>query len=195
MPNPNILSPRIDEAIRVATYAHRNQVRKSTEIPYIVHPYAVMTIASSETDDEDVLIACLLHDVLEDAPEELSREEMEERFGKRVLAIVSGVTKDSTIKGWRERSEAYIDHLRQAPIESVIVSAADKIHNLQSILTDYATHGEHLWDRFNAGKHEQLWWYTSILEVLEERLPDSILTSQLAHFVDEMQGIVSNQQE
>ena len=185
-----LLTPRLDQAIRVAAVAHREQTRKSTAVPYIVHPFAVMSIAAKATDDEDVLIACLFHDIIEDVPEMYSRDQMEEEFGSRVVEIVDGVTKDDTIKDWRGRSEAYIAHLRDASIESVMVSACDKIHNLLATLTDFETQGEKLWERFNAGKHDQLWWYESIVQVLEDRLGDSILTSELQQLVAKLRIIV-----
>lgn len=183
-------SPRIDEAIRIASYAHRDQRRKITDAPYIVHPFGVMEIAASVTEDEDTLIACLLHDVLEDAEEEFDRDAMESTFGERVVEIVNGVTKDNTIPEWYERSLSYLRNLQEAPIESVIVSAADKIHNLQSIIADYEILGEELWTHFRTGKEGQLWWYTSILAVLEDRLPESPLTKQLSDLLDEAKQVL-----
>ncbi|MDN5819413.1 MAG: HD domain-containing protein [bacterium] len=185
-----VLSPRLDKAIRVAAWAHREQTRKSTDLPYIVHPFAVMTIAAKATDDEDVLIACLFHDIIEDVPEMYNREQMEQEFGPQVVAIVDGVTKDDTIKDWRQRSEAYLAHLRQASDGSVIVSASDKIHNLQSMLIDHETQGEKLWERFNAGPRDQLWWYESIAEVLDSRISGSVLAVELRRLIDKLRPIV-----
>ena len=191
MPNHNIMTPRLDEAMRMAAYAHRDQVRKGTEIPYIVHPFEVMTIATSVTDDEDTLVACLLHDVLEDASGEYDRSAMERDFGARVVEIVSGVTKSDTLTDWHERSKAYLVHLqKEAPIESLIVCTADKIHNLMSILIDYETHGDVLWERFNSSKQDQLWWYQSVLEVVAERMSESPLVTELRGLVEQMSVIV-----
>lgn len=173
------LTTRLNRAMHVAAHAHRHHTRKGADIPYITHPYAVMLLASNETEDEDTLIACLFHDILEDVPEMYSKEDMRREFGDTVVAIVEGVTKDDTIKSWQKRSDAYIDHLRhQARRESVIVSAADKYHNLLSIIDDYEQVGDALWSRFNAGKERQLWWYAAVGEVLDERLPDLAITKQ-----------------
>lgn len=180
---------RLDRALRVAAWAHQGQVRKGTDIPYIIHPFSVMNIAATATRDEDVLIACLLHDILEDVPERYGRDAMARDFGDRVVATVEGVTKDDSIRDWRVRSEAYLRHLRSATDESIIVSAADKIHNLQSILIDYEAHGEQLWLRFNAGKAQQRWWYDAVAGVLEERLPASVLTEQLRQLVRYLEKI------
>ena len=183
-------TPRLDKAMRIAAEAHSEQTRKGTSIPYIVHPFAVMYIAAQETDNEDTLIACLFHDILEDVPDKYSKEEMREDFGDRVVRIVEGVTKDDSIIDWKARSEAYLRHLQIADSQSVIVSGADKIHNLQSILIDYEQHGEQLWTRFNADKHSQLWWYKSVTSVMRERLPNCELTITLNDLCDRLDSIV-----
>lgn len=187
-----MISQRIDKAIRVAAKAHRNQNRKGGDIPYIVHPFSVMTIANTVTDDEDILIACLFHDILEDVPEEYSKERMREEFGDRVVSIVEGVTKNGELKDWQEVSEDYLANLREEDEASVIVSGADKIHNLQSVLIDYEDVGDKLWERFTKGKDSQVWWYKSILEILEERIPESPLTTKLDELVQKLDTITSN---
>lgn len=93
-------TPKIERAINTAAYAHRHQTRKGSDVPYIVHPFGVMLIASQATADEDTLIACLLHDILEDVPEEYSKQQMLRDFGESVVAIVEGVTKNSTLPEW-----------------------------------------------------------------------------------------------
>jgi (p)ppGpp synthase/HD superfamily hydrolase len=179
---------QIDKALRVATTAHRNQVRKGGDIPYIMHPFAVMTIAGEVTNDDDVLTACLLHDVLEDVPEEYSREQMLKEFGGNVLNIIEGVTKDNTLPSWKDRADAYLKHLEeQASDESVLVSCADKIHNLMSILEDYKEQGDELWTRFNSGKSDQLWWYKSVLEVVKKRLPDLVLVKDFENLIQKLE--------
>lgn len=165
---------RLDNAIRRAAWAHEQakQHRKGTDIPYIIHPYGVMVIAGSVTDDEDTLIACLMHDVLEDVAASIYDEgQMRQEFGDRVVSIVKDVTKDDSIKDWHERSKAYLNHLEfNGSDEALIVSAADKIHNLLSMLTDYEAVGENLWQRFKTkNSADQVWWYQSILDVMQKR--------------------------
>lgn len=182
------MTPRLEQAIRVAATAHRNQRRKGIETPYIVHPFSVMYIASGATDDEDTLIACLFHDILEDVPAEYPEAKMRSEFGGRVVDIVCGVTKDDSIEDWHERSRAYLANLRDnAPDESVIVSAADKIHNLMSTLADYDRIGDDIWQIFSADNaKDQLWWYESVLEVLEARNAPAGLITQLAGLIAEL---------
>jgi len=173
------LTPRLNKAIKQAAIAHAKQIRKGSKTPYISHPYAVMCIASEVTSDEDILIACLLHDVLEDVPERYGKEAIRADFGDKVVRIIEGVSKDDSLSNWKDRADAYLTHLRIAGEDSLTVSAADKIHNLMSILEDRLEIGEAIWDRFNSSKDQQFWWYQEIQKVLEERIPNSALTARL----------------
>jgi (p)ppGpp synthase/HD superfamily hydrolase len=184
---------RLDSALRKAAWAHEKsgQHRKGTDIPYIIHPVGVMVIASNVTDDEDVLIACLMHDVLEDVRADIYDEgKMREEFGSRVVEIVKNVTKDGDKPDWRDRANDYLQHLEySASDEAVIVSASDKIHNLLSILVDYSTYGEELWNRFSTkSSDDQLWWYESILAVIARRKVSETLVNQLTEQVSSLRN-------
>lgn len=186
-------TPRLEKAVRVAAMAHRKQTRKGSELPYIIHPFSVMTIAAAVTDDEDTLIACLFHDIIEDVPEEYSVQQMRTEFGDRVVAIVRGVTKDDDAGDWYDISRAYLQNLRNnASDESVIVSAADKTHNLMSVLADYETEGEAVWQKFTTkNAADQVWWYGAVLEVIQERQAPKPLVEGLERLVLELQKRVS----
>lgn len=183
---------RLSKAIREAARAHEKSnkpYRKGTDIPYIIHPFNVMLIASNITDDEDILIACLMHDVLEDVDSSIYDEhKMREDFGERVVAIVKDVTKDENETDWHECAKAYLRHLeREASDEAMIVSASDKIHNLRSTLTDYETYGEDLWTRFTTKSSvDQQWWYESILGVMIKRGVPIELIEQLDQHVKKL---------
>lgn len=183
-------TPKIEQAISKAAYAHRHQTRKGSDVPYIVHPFGVMLIASQATADEDTLVACLLHDILEDVPEEYSKQQMLRDFGENVVAIVEGVTKNSTLPEWQARQEAYLNNLSErAPDESVIVSCADKIHNLTATLHDHEEIGDTVWQRFNAGKSSQQRWYEAVLRVTTKRLPDLSLNHQLEKLIENLRAL------
>jgi (p)ppGpp synthase/HD superfamily hydrolase len=183
-------TPRIEQAINKAAYAHRNQMRKGSDLPYITHPFGVMCIASQATADEDTLIACLFHDIFEDVPEEYPRHAMVADFGENVVAIVEDVTKNTSLDSWRQRQEAYLQHLAEkASDQAVIVSCADKIHNLTATLHDHGEIGDELWQRFNAGKDQQKWWYQSILAVTNKRLPQLELNNQLGGLVEKLTAL------
>lgn len=190
-----IYTERLDSALRKAAWAHEQarQHRKGSDIPYIIHPVGVMMIASNVTDDEDVLIACLMHDVLEDVDSKIySKADMQKQFGDRVVAIVKDVTKDSSEKDWHERSKAYLHHLQNGACEeAVTVSASDKIHNLKSILTDHSAYGEAIWSKFTTkSSSDQLWWYKSILDVIRSRKAPQSLVDELAKEVNKLEKAI-----
>lgn len=192
-------TPRLDKAINTAAWAHEqvNQHRKGSDLPYIVHPFGTMLIAGEVTDDENVLIACLFHDILEDVttknPEVYNEQKMRSEFGDRVTDIVLEVSKDSSIKNWRARGEDYLNHIKnEASDEAVIVSAADKVHNLQAMARDYKEKGEDLWQAFTTkSKADQVWWYESMLNVLEERKAPGKLLSHLRKSLEDLKNYES----
>ena len=185
---------RLDKAIRISAWCHEQAHghRKGGDIPYIIHPYGVMLIASNVTDNEDTLIACLLHDVLEDVPRSIYDEnKMRADFGDNVTKIVMDVTKDSTLNNWYGTSKAYLHHLEfEACDEAIVVSASDKIHNLESTLFDYEDIGDKLWDRFTTKNlSDQIWWYESVYGVLIKRLCSDVLTNKLDHLINSLKTL------
>lgn len=181
---------RLDLAIRRSAWAHEQakQHRKGTDIPYIIHPFGTMLFASNATDDEDTLIACLLHDVLEDvSPKIYGEKQIVDDFGLEVLNIIKDVTNNGS-PDWYDRSNKYLEHLElKASKRAVIVSAADKIQNISSVLYDLDQIGDKLWDRFSTkNSKDQLWWYQSILEVITKRQAPNILINQLAQKIEEL---------
>jgi (p)ppGpp synthase/HD superfamily hydrolase len=188
---------RLDKALRIAAWAHEQQKqhRKGSDIPYIIHPAGVMMIASNATNDEDTLIACLMHDILEDVDSSIYDEAtMRKDFGDNVVKIVKDVTKDDSKTDWHEQCKAYLHHLEHAACdEAIVVSASDKAHNLLSILIDYKVHGEDLWERFTTkSSTDQLWWYKSILGVVSKRHAPLSLIEDLTAKVEILKKIVKN---
>jgi GTP pyrophosphokinase len=114
--------------------------------------------------DEDLAIAALLHDVVEDCGGAPMLKEVRRRFGKRVAKVVDGCTDADTYPKppWRERKEKYIRHLKTADADTRLVSAADKLNNVRSILSDYRALGESVWSRFNGGREGTLWYYRTL---------------------------------
>ena len=168
---PIPLSSRFSEALGGAADLHAKQFRKGTKIPYIAHLLGVASIALHHGADEDEAIAALLHDAIEDAPEELGadwvRDWLRFRFGERVLHIVEGCT-DADVRPkppWRVRKEAYVARVPKERASVVLVSAADKLHNAGAILSDYREIGNPLWPRFNkdAGKAGTIGYYRGLV--------------------------------
>ncbi len=185
---------RLDKALRIAAWAHdkQGQYRRVSNVPFIVHPFGVMTIASQATDDEDILIGALLHDVLEDVDEKIySEADMLRDFGPRVVGLVKDVSHNAAITDWHERNNDYLRHLEfDADKDALIISAADKINNLQSTITDYGQLGEELWQTFRTKNvADQFWWYGAVLAVLEKRAPELSLNAVLKQNIEKLRQV------
>jgi GTP pyrophosphokinase len=117
--------------------------------------------------DEDLAIAALLHDVVEDCGGAPMLKEVRRRFGQRVAKVVDGCTDADTYPKppWRERKEQYLRHLKTADADTRLVSAADKLNNVRSILSDYRAVGESVWSRFKGGREGTLWYYRTLLDI------------------------------
>jgi GTP pyrophosphokinase len=187
------LSRRFQEALTFAAQLHAGQTRKGTGIPYISHLLGVTSIVLEHGADEDEAIAALLHDAVEDAGGVDTLEKIRGRFGETVAGIVAGCTDAWTDPKppWRARKEAYIAHLQTASPSELLVSAADKLHNARAILNDYRVLGEYIWKRFNGGKTGTLWYYRSLVQVLQSRYP-STLVDELDRVVCELEHLVTN---
>jgi len=178
---------RIEQAIQAATILHKNQVRKGeVPIPYISHLVAVMLIAMDYTNDEDVIVACLLHDALEDT--DYTAAELQEDFGGKVKNIVLGVTEpqnDAThTYTWKERKQHYVTQLEHASDGSLIVSAADKIHNMRSMIEEYHTNHKRFVAEFSGGLDDRLATYQSIADIFKSKLNNPIIT-EFTHVFNE----------
>lgn len=186
------ISTHFDDALVFARRLHAQQVRKGGRIPYIAHLLSVTAIVLENGGNENEAIAALLHDAIEDQGGEATRREIQRRFGTAVITIVDGCTDtDTTPKPpWQARKAAYIAHLRTASPSVLLVSAADKLHNLRSLREDYALVGEQLWQRFNAGKEGTLWYYRSLVEVYNEQYPTP-LTMEVTRTFNELEAMVT----
>jgi GTP pyrophosphokinase len=167
------LTTRFDEALQLAADLHRVQTRKGGAIPYLSHLLGVASLVIEYGGDEDLAIAGLLHDVLEDCGAQHA-DQIRQRFGDRVLRIVEACT-DGTPnpngqKGpWQERKQAYLEHLASAAEDALLVSACDKLHNARAIASDLAS-GQDVFARFKGGRDGTLWYYRNLLGIFEDRL-------------------------
>jgi GTP pyrophosphokinase len=162
---PVKLGPRFLRAFLFAAEKHAGQTRKASGIPYLAHLMGVASLVLEFGGDEDMAIAGLLHDVVEDCGGAPMLQEVRRRFGARVAKIVEGCT-DSDVDPkppWRERKENYLRHLKSANAETRLVSAADKLNNVRSIVADHREVGELIWARFKGGRDGTLWYYRALL--------------------------------
>jgi len=177
------LGPRFLRAFAFAAKKHAGQTRKASTIPYIAHLIGVASLVLEAGGDEDLAIAALLHDVVEDCGGAPMLKEVRRRFGSRVAKVVDGCTDSDTYPKppWRERKEKYIAHLRTADADTRLVSAADKLNNIRSILSDYRAIGEAVWSRFNGGRDGTLWYYRTLRDLfLEHKMNRITLDFDLA---------------
>lgn len=178
------LTERFHLALKYATFWHRDQVRKSTDLTYILHPLGVASLVLEAGGNEDEAIAALLHDVPEDHGGDPRLSEIEVQFGVRVAEIVRAcsdtLVADREDKApYQERKQAHLDHLANADDGILLVTAADKLHNARSIATDFLNQGDKLWERFNGSKEQILWYYESMYFLLSRRNLTPTLLSPL----------------
>lgn len=184
-------SYRIEQAIRAAAILHKDQVRKGdVPYPYVTHPFAVAMIVSDYTDKEEVIIAALLHDTLEDT--DYTREELTEDFGGTVLTIVESVTRPDGLEGknWADMKKEYVRQLKDAPDDALLIAAADKIHNMRSMVESYWGKEEELVADFGGSLNERLMMYQEISNVFNRRLTNAILT-EFNHVFEEFKQFIA----
>lgn len=174
------LSQRFDQALQYVSGLHRPQVRKGSGIPYLTHLLGVCSMALGYKADEEMAMAALLHDALEDGPENTGipraqiEREIEEKFGSRVLEMVRACTDtavDTSTGGekeeWEDRKARYIRHMERATDpDYLLVTCCDKLHNLRSIWQDREEVGEAIWERFTGKKEGSLWYYRELGRVM-----------------------------
>ena len=169
---PPMLTSRFQTALQRADLWHRGQIRKGTSIPYLSHLLGVASLALEFGADEDEAIAALLHDALEDGPDNTKRApadlraEIVDLFGKPVAKLVDAATDDTPLPNqpkaeWNTRKRNYLDHLKDAAPSELLVSACDKLYNARSILVDVLTApaGEDVFERFNRKRDGTLQYY------------------------------------
>ena len=165
----NKLSP----ALALAIEAHQNQIRKSTQIPYISHPMAVASIALEFGASEDQAIAALLHDAIEDGGIKYANI-IKAQFGDHVHDLVQGCTDGTPDHSgqkapWIERKTTYLKHLQEASDEVLLVSCSDKLHNARAIVSDLIDEGPSVFDRFSSAPEQTRWYYRQLANVFTNR--------------------------
>jgi len=184
-------SDKVKRAVDYATEKHNGQFRKGTDIPYISHPVEALEIAASITDDEDVLCAAVLHDVVEDAGVKIN--DLNEMFGERVASLVGDESEDKrenlpAASTWKIRKEETLSHFLHASKEAQIVALGDKLSNIRAIHRDYHEIGDRLWERFNCkDKSEQGWYYRSLSKLLS-KLSDTDAWKEYDALVEDVFG-------
>ncbi len=189
---PPKLGVRLQRAFRYAAEKHAGQTRKQTAVPYLSHLMAVASLVLEAGGDEDMAIAALLHDVVEDCGGMPRLREVRKSFGRRVAKIVEGCTDSfgDPKPEWMERKKKYLRELKHADADTRLVSASDKLHNVRTILTDYQQDGDAVWSRFSGKKDGTLWYYRALSDEYQRRKLNRI-TRELELAVSELERMVS----
>lgn len=197
-----VLTDRFDKALLYATHVHGGQVRKGTPIPYIAHLLAVSATVLEYDGCEDMAIAGLLHDAVEDQGGEPRLGDIRNRFGDRVADIVRSCS-DTVVntsagqqkEDWNTRKKRYVEHLSLVDEDTLLVSLSDKIHNARSILRDLRKPeiGKTVWDRFKSSRPDTLWYYRELATAFQRRLKDRSARLQLANELGEIVDVLERE--
>lgn len=185
----------IKKAIQFATKTHeiyQKQKRKGKDIAYITHPLAVGLILSLAGAVEEVIVAGILHDTIEDSilEKKVTQEMLAERFGENVAALVASVTEFEKELPWQVRKQRALEHIKTFSHESVLVKSADVLSNGSELLDDYEHEGDTVFARFNAGKEKILQSHHAVIKALLERWPESPLADDLVSLANGLTKIV-----
>jgi (p)ppGpp synthase/HD superfamily hydrolase len=195
MCNKGTLSPRMVEALELAIKLHGKDTRKKCKVPYLAHLLNVCALVIQDGGNEGEAVAALLHDTLEDKPELTSEAEIRAQFGGKVADIVR-LSSDTPVdfKGgvkppWRERKEAYLERVSGEKPVLLRVTVADKIDNARAIIFDHRHVGNRIWKRFNAGKKDQIWYYSAALDTYRKAGFKGPMLDEFEQLVNELISI------
>jgi hypothetical protein len=181
----------LHKAIKFATKTHevyQKQKRKGKDIAYITHPLTVGLILSQVKAKNEVVIAGILHDTIEDSAKEksVSYEMIKERFDKKVADLVLSVTEKSKGKSWEERKEEALEEIKSFSKDSLLLKSADVIANLTELVDDYKKDGDKIFERFNAPKEKSLLHHLRVIQTIVTKWPENPLKYDLTYLAYEL---------
>jgi len=169
------ISPRLSEAFALACQVHQNRARRGTNVPYLVHLLAVVALVGESGGNEDEMIAAMLHDTLMEGDESGLLTGIQARFGEVVAETIRFCTDHALGEEkapWLERKQAYLSRLIHAPLPSLRVVCADKLHNAQSISRELKLSGPGAFERFKGDRDGTLWYYRSLARLFGALVQD-----------------------
>lgn len=156
---------RLNTAICFAVEKHNGQLRKTSTLPYILHPLETMNILAAMRADIPLMIAGILHDTLEDT--DATYHDLVSTFGEDVARLVQEHT-DNPNHNWQERKNAEILTCQKGTYRVKQLILADKVSNLRTMVRDKHILGNALWDCFSQPKEKQAWFYGEMIKGLSE---------------------------
>lgn len=189
-----IYTQKIQKAVELAIKTHevdQKQKRKGKDIAYITHPLTVGLILERANVSENVVIAGLLHDAIEDSvdDDEISKQKIKDLFGDEVLSLVMSVSEKNKNLPWEERKKNFLEELKGFSKESLILKSADIINNLNEIADDYEKDGDKMFDRFSASKERVLGHKLEAIEIILNQYPDNPLADDLTETAQRVKEI------
>lgn len=178
------------DAIEFAARAHHGQFRKASPLPYILHPLAVARILIECEASQEIVIAGVLHDVVEDTS--VTLDEIRARFGARVAALVQGMSEPNRQDAWEKRKGAMLAAMETAPQDILWIELADKLDNIREIQKDIAREGEAVWQRFNRGRDQQKWLYEQYVNLFKRRVENECLRALADEFERRVRAVFDN---
>jgi (p)ppGpp synthase/HD superfamily hydrolase len=186
-------SEKYDAALILSARAHRQQTRKGSDIPYVVHPVHVSVLLLRHGFSGDVAIAGLLHDVVEDQGILLS--DIEAGFGQAVADMVAALTErkreDGIERPWELRKQEALEQLREAGPDTVAVKAADVLHNTHTLARQLRRHGPSAWSHYSRGPGASLWYARSVAAIARDRLGAHSLVDELDSSISRLQHVIA----
>lgn len=185
----------IGKALTLAAKAHRDQMRKGCDVPYIVHPVEVSRTLRSHGLDEShdrLHAAALLHDVVEDT--DVTLDDLCQEFPEDIVEWVSACSEvkfdtDKQKLPWKFRKLEHLNRLADSPWQAAAIVLADKIHNLQDIVRDHESID---WTIFSAPPTELLWYYRAAVEASQRPNCTEALAAAATTLVDQLEAIVNS---
>lgn len=174
-------------ALRFADEAHSGQFRKGSRVPYLIHPLNVARILLDHGCSDDLAVAALLHDTVEDT--EVTVEEIRTIFGDTIARLVEFATEPGPLWTWEKRKEHTLEILASGETPALLLSIADKLDNMLSIRHDLERCGEKTWDRFKRPRSKQRWYYESLSRIFDARLVNSPGVELAAKFHTEVEAV------
>lgn len=181
-----ILSPIIQKATLFSINAHAGQTRKGKEIPYITHPLTVALILARAGADDDVIVAGILHDTVEDSDGAIALSDIETQFGENVAGLVRHVTEEDKSLPWVERKQIALSHIYEMPYDALLLKSADVLANLMDLVADIEQEGESVWERFNAPKEQKIEQQKKLIEAFETIWSENPLLPEIRDGVDKL---------
>ena len=180
----------VDQATQYIARKHEGQYRGGLNVPYSTHLFGVARILKAANYEDDIVVAGLLHDVLEDT--DATEEDVRELFGENILMLVKAVSEQDKSLNWEQRKQYMINQIKYLSENTLAIILAEKIQNVRAIKYELSQLGESTWNHFNAGEEMQYWYYANIVEQIKKYHPNALLLPDLESGVKQLFAPVEN---